>query len=127
MSCACMYNTCRPAWYQCILDSGTISTCMRLAILPVYACLIVYRLKYTTKTNTFTNPPEVVVEAKGFGGTRNVEYLDVDFDGAFPIIGEFHIFVEYFVNHLGYKIGKDIRAAPYDWRLAAGIYNHAHQ
>ena len=32
-----------------------------------------------------------------------------------------HEAVEYFVDR-GYKRGKTIRAAPYDWRLAAGKF-----
>ena len=49
----------------------------------------------------------------GFGNTETVEFLD-----EFEVIAQFHEFVEFFVNK-GYIRGKTIRAAPYDWRLAA--------
>ena len=47
-----------------------------------------------------------------------MEHLDVD---SFADFLYFHDFVEYFVDR-GYERGKTIRAAPYDWRLAAGVY-----
>ncbi len=50
----------------------------------------------------------------GFGDTGSVEFLD-----EFGIIPTFHELVEYFVDR-GYVRGESIRAAPYDWRLAAG-------
>ena len=53
------------------------------------------------------------IQVPGFGDTRSVEY------SLFPIL-YFHKFVEYFTQR-GYVRGKSIRAAPYDWRLAAGI------
>ena len=54
----------------------------------------------------------------GFGETSSVECLDDANDGAcaLPYMKDF---VEYFVKR-GYKRGVNIRAAPYDWRLAAG-------
>ena len=52
----------------------------------------------------------------GFGDTSTVECLD-------PMFCEessyFKTFVDYFVDK-GYQRGVTIRAAPYDWRLAAG-------
>ena len=50
----------------------------------------------------------------GFGNTSSVECLD----GA-CLVRYFKTFVDYFVKR-GYQRGKTIRAAPYDWRLAAG-------
>ena len=58
----------------------------------------------------------------GFGSTDTVEYLNTSiFDDPIRLayLEYLHIFVEYFVQR-GYVRGKSIRAAPYDWRLAAG-------
>ena len=50
-----------------------------------------------------------------FGGTSAVECLSE----YCSIAKYFKEMVDYFVAR-GYKRGVDIRAAPYDWRLAAG-------
>ena len=47
-----------------------------------------------------------------------MEYLDAD--EGLTNIPHFAVFVEYFVER-GYERGKTILAAPYDWRLAAGM------
>lgn len=77
-------------------------------------------MKYNPHTNEFTNRYDgVTIEVPGFGDTRTVEYLT-------PIIKRIPYlkkFVNYFVAR-GYKRGVSIRAAPFDWRLAAGIYNY---
>ena len=46
-----------------------------------------------------------------------MEYLN---PGLIDTIEYFHKIVDYFVDR-EYKRGKTIRAAPYDWRLAAGM------
>ena len=46
-----------------------------------------------------------------------MEYLN---PGLIDTIQYFHKTVDYFIDR-GYKRGKTIRAAPYDWRLAAGM------
>ena len=55
------------------------------------------------------------VTVPGFGDTNTVEQLSQGLIDI-PYLREF---VEYFVAR-GYKRGKNIRAAPYDWRLAPG-------
>ena len=57
------------------------------------------------------------IHVPGFGKTNGVEYLNT---GWIDFIPYFHDMVEYFVDR-GYARGKSIRAAPYDWRLAAGV------
>ena len=57
------------------------------------------------------------VTVPGFGNTTTVEKLNQN--GLIPI-PYFSDFVNHFVER-GYERGKDIRAAPYDWRLAPGI------
>ena len=50
-----------------------------------------------------------------------MEYLDVDESGPSLMFPQFKEFVDYFVDR-GYERDRTIRAAPYDWRLAAGTY-----
>ncbi len=64
------------------------------------------------------NSSGVEVRVPGFGNTETVEFLDDEDRQKTPY---FHTFVEHFVAK-GYERGKSIRAAPYDWRLAAGKY-----
>ena len=57
----------------------------------------------------------------GFGETSSVEYLSRNFFlSKIKLLKYFNRMVKYFVER-GYKRGKTIRAAPYDWRLAAGM------
>ena len=57
----------------------------------------------------------------GFGDTSSVECLTVpkSLCRIFSPLAYYDRFVDYFVAR-GYQRGVDIRAAPYDWRLAAG-------
>lgn len=57
----------------------------------------------------------ITVTVPGFGDTNTVERLSTGLI-TFPYLEKF---VEYFVER-GYKRGRNIRAAPYDWRLAPG-------
>ena len=61
----------------------------------------------------------------GFGNTSTVECLDDDSDVCEerPELQYLKKFVDYFVNYKRdyYQRGVTIRAAPYDWRLAAGV------
>ena len=81
---------------------------------------ILYRLKYNPITNWYNNLPDVDITVPGFGDTDTVECLA---DSYLLCLSEklhyFKEFVDYFVAK-GYQRGVDIRAAPYDWRLAAG-------
>ena len=56
------------------------------------------------------------VAAKGFGETGAVEYLT---EGLLLKVPYMKDIVKYFVTR-GYRRNVDIRAAPYDWRLAPG-------
>ena len=83
------------------------------------ACLVsplVYRLNYNAATNTYTPNAGVSVRVVGADGrdVRKAEYLD-----DFGLVSYFHDMVEYFVDR-GYVRDVSIRAAPYDWRFAAG-------
>ena len=69
------------------------------------------RLKFMN--GTFTNNTGVQIRVPGFGNTSTVEYLDP----GLKAVGKYlEPFVEFFVK-LGYVRDKNIRAAPYDWRL----------
>lgn len=74
-------------------------------------CVLFFSLQYNTETRQFRDRPRITVSVPGFGGTDSVEFL-----GFVPYL---ETFVSYFVDR-GYERGKSIRAAPYDWRLAAG-------
>ena len=61
---------------------------------------------------------DITVTVPGFGDTDTVEKLSNIISSEFFMY--FKDLVDYFVAR-GYKRGKDIRAAPYDWRLGPGI------
>ena len=70
-----------------------------------------FRLNYS---NGYSDVEGVTVTTANFGSTSSVEYLDVYKRNSY-----FFDFVDYFVR-LGYTRDLSIRAAPYDYRLAAG-------
>ena len=78
--------------------------------------LLCPRLLFEAAGNTYRDKDGVTVEVPGFGGTETVQFLNTDNAIHIPY---FNDFVNYFVNR-GYVSGVSIRAAPYDWRLAAG-------
>ena len=79
------------------------------------------RLDYDPATDSYANASGVEVRAPGFGETGSVENLANDFLQTFTdMVNAFEDMVDYFEDR-GYEVGKTIRAAPYDWRLAAGI------
>lgn len=75
------------------------------------------RLTYDKNSDQYSSgDDDIDVNVPGFGDTDTVE----DLGQVFVRIEYFHSLVEYFVDR-GYERGKDIRAAPYDWRLAPGM------
>ena len=72
------------------------------------------RLLFNSTDGTYSNNTGAEVRVPGFGDTNTVEFLDTP-----PSSPTFNTFVDYFVAR-GYERGNTIRAAPYDWRLAAG-------
>ena len=79
------------------------------------------RLTYNQTSNSYSNATNVDIIEPGFGNVTTLEYLDEDQYG-FKFIPYFRDFVEYFVKNYSYVRGKDLRGAPYDWRLAPGMY-----
>ena len=77
-----------------------------------------HRLRYNSGTRYFEDNTGVRVQVPGFGETTSVEYLS---SGMVYPVEYFHTTVQYFVDR-GYERGNTIRAAPYDWRLAAGLF-----
>ena len=77
------------------------------------------RLIYDPTTNHYNNSPSVDVRVPGFGDTSSVEYLSNGGTDV-PVTVYMNELVDYFVKQ-GYVRNKTIRAAPYDWRLSAGI------
>ena len=76
---------------------------------------LLHRLNYDATTNTYTPNAGVSVRVVGANGS---DVKDVEFVG--PIFPYFRKMVKYFVGR-GYVRDVSIRAAPYDWRSAAGI------
>ncbi|XP_067905711.1 phosphatidylcholine-sterol acyltransferase isoform X2 [Heterodontus francisci] len=71
------------------------------------------RLVYNRTTKRTSNSPGVETRVPGFGKTYSVEYLD-----PLEVAGYLHTFVQFMVN-TGYIRDETVRAAPYDWRVAA--------
>ena len=71
---------------------------------------------YDPVTKKYNSAPGVTTRVPGFGDTASVEYLDPSTKW-FSVTNYFHSMVEHFVNK-GYSRGKDIVAAPYDWRYS---------
>lgn len=76
--------------------------------------LFVYRLDYNS--GRYSDSTGVTITAADFGDISSVEILDLENKQPY-----FKDFVEYFVER-GYVKNVNIRAAPYDWRLAPGYY-----
>ena len=76
-----------------------------------------YRLVFDPTTDSFHDNNKVKIKVPGFGDTSSVEYLNPGLIYKRAYLNEM---VDYFVDR-EYKRGKTIRAAPYDWRLAAGM------
>ena len=76
----------------------------------------------------FSNHPDVDIKAldpDNPDALSSVEYLGPDIF-TFHTISALKDFIKYF-EKIGYKRDEEIRAAPYDWRLAAGqplLYVH---
>ena len=77
-----------------------------------------YRLHFDSTTGEYFNAPGVETRVPGFGNTTSVENLDptakLESKTAY-----FDLMVQRFVD-LGYTRGKDIGAAPFDWRMGPG-------
>ena len=59
-------------------------------------------------------------DANGYSDAQDVSVSAADFGSTSSVEPSFSGFVDYFVQR-GYTQDKNIRAAPYDWRLATGI------
>jgi hypothetical protein len=84
-------------------------------------CASTLELQFNNVTGQFSDKSGVSVSVPGFGDTSTVECLD-DSDVICDTITEVQYlkdFVKYFTNR-GYQRQFNLRAAPYDWRLAAG-------
>lgn len=77
---------------------------------------LIFRLSFDRNTSQYSSSDDdITVTVPGFGDTNTVEKLSP----GLITFSYFEKFVEYFVKR-GYERGKNIRAAPYDWRLAPG-------
>ena len=80
-----------------------------------------YRLQFNAVTGRYSDKSGVNVSVPGFGDVNTVECIDNDqfICDTVTIVQYFKDFVKYFTDK-GYQKQFNIRAAPYDWRLAAG-------
>ena len=77
-------------------------------------------MTYDKDSNSYSNTTDVEITAPGLGNVITLEYIDSD--KKYP---HYLAFVNYFVNNYSYVGGKDLRGAPYDWRLAPGMYKYS--
>ena len=86
-----------------------------LVIPPMINCLLqLLEMRIDPKTQKIVSRPNTEVITHDFGGESSVDYPDSGIFG-FHWIETFASFFEYFKSK-GYTTGKDIFAAPYDWR-----------
>ena len=80
-----------------------------------------FRLRFNAATGRYSDKSGVSVSVPGFGDTNTVECLDNNqfICNTVREVGYFKEFVKYFTDR-GYQRRFNLRAAPYDWRLAAG-------
>lgn len=84
----------------------------------IYIIISYFRLRYDSNTKEYYNATGVEVRVPGFGGTNTIEFLDKAYIEAY-----FDKFVRHF-ELMGYRKGKDLNGAPYDWRFAPGKKAH---
>ena len=75
----------------------------------------IFRLVYDPHARAYSNNQGVETRVSGFGNTSSIEYLD-EWN---LIVPYFHEMIRHFTE-IGYRVGEDLRGAPYDWRYAAG-------
>ena len=104
---------------QVAIFHATLVTAACLIVPVVMLSLLMFvleRLAYDRNSGQYSSvDDDIEVSVPGFGDTVTVE----DIGQAFVRIVYFQNLVQYFVDR-GYERGKDIQAAPYDWRLAPG-------
>nr|XP_033797172.1 phosphatidylcholine-sterol acyltransferase-like isoform X1 [Geotrypetes seraphini] len=71
------------------------------------------RVVFNRTTRKTSNAPGVDIRIPGFGKTSSVEFIDKG-----QLAGYLHTLVQHLVNN-GYVRDETVRAAPYDWRIAA--------
>jgi len=70
---------------------------------------------YDNKTNSYFNNKGVGIRPIDFGGVTGVDYLDYELGIGISLTAYFaKIIAE--LKAAGYQVGKNLRAAPYDWR-----------
>jgi lysophospholipase III len=73
------------------------------------------KLRYDSSTKQYSNKPGVTLDASvDFGGVNGLNYLD----SGVKLSAYFETLIEKLEKTLNYTVGKDLRGAPFDWRLA---------
>jgi len=77
------------------------------------------KLMYNTSTHSYTNMPGVYTRVPGWGSTSSVEYIDPSWSAwVLRDAGNYMNSLVDFLVSLGYEKGRDLRAAPYDFRYS---------
>lgn len=84
---------------------------------PMFNCLFQFLQVFWDEENHFFNNREnVTIGIHDFGGEESVRYVVPNVFG-YGLIRSFASLID-FLKEKGYVIGKDLFAAPYDWRIA---------
>ncbi|OHS98729.1 Lecithin:cholesterol acyltransferase family protein [Tritrichomonas foetus] len=87
------------------------------AVPPMHNCLFQFlQVFWDHQTNSFTNRDNATISTHNFGGEESVRYVVPGIFG-YNFIESFASLIDEFKKQ-GYTIGKDLFAAPYDWRIA---------
>ena len=118
------YNKTDLPWYcPSEMDNELLWVDTKLFVPPRINCLLkLLQVFYDTKTGKIGNRPgvEVKVHPDHFGGDESVRYVDSGILGH-QFVDALASMTSFFLTH-GYRMKKDLYAAPYDWRIApAGI------
>lgn len=82
--------------------------------------MIIFRLIYNTTTNRTSNMPGVLTKVPNFGNTSSIEWLDKSKAKE----GQYFIDIVDALIKVGYRRGKNLVGAPYDWRRAPSKFEH---
>ncbi|EFA76881.1 hypothetical protein PPL_09633 [Heterostelium album PN500] len=106
-----------PAWY-CKKNVDWHRVWLSVAQIAVQECwfdnLAVF---YDTNTQTYSNTEGVELQTIEFGGIKGVSYLDYIGNLPISLTNVYGDLIKFFED-LGYVAGKNIRGAPYDWRVS---------
>eukprot|EP01133_Synstelium_polycarpum_P003429 gene3429-3894_t len=106
-----------PSWY-CTKKQDWFRLWLSIEELFVQNCWFDnLAVTYDPITGNYINTPGVEIRPMDFGGIKGVSYLDYKFGYPVSITNVYGEMIEFFQD-LGYVAGKNIRGAPFDWRVS---------